>query len=674
MYESSSMDLSGLLSEKAALYPDFPIYNYLADGESDLKVLTYSDFEAKSKAVAASLQALGLEGQRVLLLFPQGLDYLIALFGCLYARVIAVPAYPPRNNRNLQRLEAIISDCNAKAIIADVKGVEHLIKMKRDFSSFKIYAIESLLAQQEDYQIQTIASDQIAYLQYTSGSTGNPKGVVIRHENMLHNIKCQVEIFGDEKIHGRTFCTWAPMYHDMGLMSMMTALKTEGVCYFMSPVHFIQKPARWLQAISKYGAEYSLGPNFAFDYCTDKILDEEMEGVDLSNWWIVTNGSEQVRLDTLMRFADRFKNWGFNIEAFCPAYGMAETTLIVSTIKGTQAVRAINKNTEAVTDFSSASDITIDDPHAYLISTGEVVTDAKVVIVEPNRLEVLAEGKEGEIWVDNPGSIASGYWQNEDATKASFNQILDSVPGHAFLRTGDLGFIKEGHLYITGRIKDMVIIRGRNYYPQDIELIVQESHEALETHSGAAFAIDDGQEEKLVLVQEINRNYLRSVDTKELINLIRKTVAQEFDVVPSRIVLIKPLSLPKTSSGKIQRYLTKEQMLEGKLRIIDEWHSADTSTTSIEPSSPDIEGPVNKEVITAWLVKMLSEKAKLPIEEIDVHAQVRDYPLESIDAIFVADELSKWLEINVSPDSFWALPSIDALAGFLEKKYKERND
>ena len=674
MHESSSLNLSVLLSEKAALYPDFPIYNYLADGESDIKILTYSDFEVKSKAVAANLQALGLEGQRVLLLFPQGLDYLIALFGCFYAKVIAVPAYPPRNNRNLQRLEAIISDCDAKAIIADTKGVEHLIKMKRDFSAFKIFAIESLLAQEESYQIQTIASDQIAYLQYTSGSTGNPKGVVIRHENMLHNIKCQEEIFGDEEIHGRTFCTWAPMYHDMGLMSMMTALKTEGVCYFMSPVHFIQKPARWLQAISKYGAEYSLGPNFAFDYCTDRVLDEEMEGVDLSKWGYVTNGSEQVRLDTLIRFSDRFKNWGFDIKAFCPAYGMAETTLIVSTIKGTQAVRAINKNTEAVIDLSSLSDITIDDPHAYLTSTGELVADAKVAIVAPNSLEVLADGKEGEIWVDNPGSIASGYWQNEEATNASFKQTLDSVPGHTFLRTGDLGFMKDGHLYITGRIKDMIIIRGRNYYPQDIELIIQESHEALEPHSGAAFAIDDGQEEKLVIVQEINRNYLRTVDTKELINLIRKTVAQEFDVVPSQIVLIKPLSLPKTSSGKIQRYLAREQMLEGKLRILDEWRSTDTNTAFTESSGPDMDGAVNKESITAWLVKMLSEKAKLPIEEIDVHAQVRDYPLESIDAIYLADELSKRLEIQVSPDSFWALPSIDALAGFLEKKYNERND
>jgi acyl-CoA synthetase (AMP-forming)/AMP-acid ligase II/acyl carrier protein len=670
--QTGNDSLVGLLQKYAVEEANFPVFTFLVDGEKAEQALTYADFDRKARLAAAFMQAQGLEGERVLLLFPQGLDYLIALFACFYAKVIAVPAYPPRNNRNMQRLQAIINNCEAKAILADQQGVEQLVKSKRDFSNFQLLALEDLLAAAYDYKASKIEGDDIAYLQYTSGSTGNPKGVIIRHANMIHNIGGLEETLHPFKVRDCTYITWAPMYHDMGLMSMMTVFRNAGKCYFMSPVHFIQKPARWLQAISKYGGHYSLAPNFAFDYCMERVLDEEMEGVDLSNWLAVTNGSEKVRLDTLIRFHDRFKKWGFKFKTFCPAYGMAEATLIVSTINAYESPVVLKKGETEEKILSSEGQLArIADAHNYQVGTGKLVTGAKVLIIDPELLNECLEGQEGEIWVSNPGSIASGYWNNEAATQHTFHNERDGVN---YMRTGDLGFMKEGQLYISGRIKNMIIIRGRNYYPQDIEYVVQESHEALEMNGGAAFALDDGHEEQLVIVQELKRQYLRTVDKDSVFDAIRTAISQEFDIVPSRIVLLRPMNLPKTSSGKIQHYQTREKLINGGLKIVSEWDGAASNVESKESSEETVEElQINKESITKWLVEQLALKTKLKVEDIDTNASVRDYPLESIDAIFLADELSKWLKIKITAESFWALPTINDLAEFLEQKYRQHN-
>lgn len=657
---------------------DFSLFNFLKDGETDVEVLTYARFQAEARRVAAYLQASNLTGERVLLLFPQGNAYLIALFGCFYAGAIAVPAYPPRGNRNWQRLRSIVTDAGAKAVLAPQAQLQQLARFKEEFTHFTQIAYEEAVNSNTQFAEHVVAADDIAYLQYTSGSTGDPKGVIIRHGNMLHNVAGMDEIFKDEERSGRTYVTWLPMYHDMGLMNMMSALKNAAHCYFMSPVHFIQKPARWLQAISRYGAEYTLGPNFAFDYCCDKITDSEMEGVDLSHVGAITNGSEPIRLATLTRFAKRFAEWGLTFEAFCPAYGMAEATLIVSTSKVHEPLHVVCKTETASLPVTMQAVSPLPHPtNEYHTSSGSAVSTATIAIVDPEQLEGLPEGEEGEIWVNNPGSIAVGYWGKEAENDAVFRarRSDEEYSGLTYLRTGDLGFLREGQLYVTGRLKDMVIVRGRNYYPQDIEEAMQESHDALEPHSGAAFAVEGDQGEELVLVQEISRHYLREANTNSIIEAIRIAVSQVFDIVPQHIALIKPVSLPKTSSGKIQRYLAREQWLNDKLRLVDYWpKEAPIATPSEDMVSTTPATSIDQQAIEQWIVDKIALKAKIDRSDIDVKAAVRDYPLESIEAIGLADELAKWLGIRLTAEVFWALPTIEALAEFLHEKYQQQSN
>ncbi|RMF02068.1 MAG: AMP-dependent synthetase [Bacteroidetes bacterium] len=653
---------------------DFSLFNFLRDGETELDVLTYARFQAEAQRVAAYLQANNLSGERILLLFPQANAYLIALFGCFYAGAIAVPAYPPRGNRNWQRLQAIVADAGAQAVLAPQAQIQQLRRFQETFEHFQQLTYEEAVATDAPFTANTITADQIAYLQYTSGSTGNPKGVIINHGNILHNVAGMDEIFKDRTLHGGNYVTWLPMYHDMGLMNMMSALKNAAHCYYMSPVHFIQKPARWLQAISRYRAEYTLGPNFAFDYCCDKIEDKELDGVDLRRLTAITNGSEPVRLATMARFAERFAPWGIELQDFCPAYGMAEATLIVSTVKLGDPLHIRHKTQ---TDSPPLSLHKLSDlpphPEAYHTSSGAPVSTATITIVHPQKLVALPDGVEGEIWVHNPGSIASGYWNREAENAAIFRARRSDKAEVPYLRTGDLGFLQDGQLYVTGRIKDMVIVRGRNYYPQDIEEVMQQSHEALEPHSGAAFAVEGATSEELVLVQEVSRHYLREADTEAIMQAMRTAVSQVFDIVPQHIALIKPLSLPKTSSGKIQRYLTREQWLQQQLRLIDHWpKQGPAATTPIVTTSGDPRR-IDQQAIAHWLVRQIAQKAKMPPSEIDLRAAVRDYPVESIEAIGMADELTKWLGIRLTAEVFWALPSIEELAAFLYKKYQEQS-
>jgi acyl-CoA synthetase (AMP-forming)/AMP-acid ligase II/acyl carrier protein len=655
------------LSRYAKEYPEHVTFCYLADGEAEEQPLTYRDFERKAQAIGAELQALGLEGERVLLLFPQGLEYLIALFGCFYAGAIAVPAYPPRNNRNLKRLLAIMDNCGSRHIMADRDGVQHIERMDRDFSAYQMLTYEEMLAKEGQWNARPIRSDDIAYLQYTSGSTGSPKGVRVTHRNMLENIKGLKETYYPYDL--KVSVSWIPMYHDMGLLSMMTIFTVEhATCYFMSPVHFVQKPIRWLQAISKYRGLYSVGPNFAFDLCCEKVSEEEMEGLDLSCLKSVTNGSEPVRLSTLLAFYEKFSPYGFDFTAFCPGYGLAEATLGVSVLGGDERVQIVQKQGPLKGRFLDSSDWQVEDPDSYWVGCGHVVQQADVQIVSPQSGQALAEGQEGEIWVHHEGFVSKGYWNHPDANAKTFENTLSSRPGKRFLRTGDLGFLFNGQLFVTGRVKDMIIIRGENYYPQDIELVVNQAHEALEQNACAAFAHEAGGQERLIIVQEVKRTEWRKADPDEVIQAIRQQLSEEFEIAPHQILLIRPMSLPKTSSGKIQRYAARQQWENDALRIMHEWKAA---LAEAPQTALDEEGAISVASIQQRLREQIAEKAKMSLAEVSADAAVKDFPLESIDAIFLSDELSEWLGLKLTPDTLWALGSINELAEFLYQKHQE---
>jgi acyl-CoA synthetase (AMP-forming)/AMP-acid ligase II/acyl carrier protein len=654
--------VADIVQYRAQTQPDFDILIYLADGEQEEQRLTYAGFDRQAKLVAGYLQQQGLEGERVLLLFPQGLEYMIALFGCFYAGVIAVPAYPPRNNRNMLRIEAIIDNTGASAILADQSSADRMMKMSFDFSKQQLLAYEELIAADVDWAPRKIKKKEIAYLQYTSGSTGKPKGVIIRHENVLLNAHACRNIYPPDT---KCAVNWIPMFHDMGLIYMMSYLLQNAQCYFMSPVHFVQKPIRWLDAVSRYKADYTVAPNFAFDLCCEKIKEEQLEGLDLSHLRSVLSGSERVQLKTMLDFTEKFGRVGFQLEAFKPGYGLAEATLAVSYVTH-DGLPYLTPKSDLSKRKPLSSRSEYDRPQEYHVSIGPPVEGCTVRIVDPETRTALPEGQEGEVWASFEGSIATGYWRNETASEETFQNTLETDPGLRFLRTGDLGFMLGGEVYITGRIKDMIIIRGQNYYPNDIEFEVAQAHPALQQNSGAAFSIDVEGTERLAIVHEVKRAEWRAADPDAVIDAIRQGLSEAFDITPYRIVLIFPMSVPKTSSGKVQRQRAKQLLLNDELRVMKAW--------TFEPKEDGQEevvlASVSAELILSWLCSRIARRASMPVEQVTPNSAFEAFPLESVDAAELSEELSQQLGFTVEAESFWAMPNLHALAEYLYEQYQ----
>jgi phthiocerol/phenolphthiocerol synthesis type-I polyketide synthase C len=647
--------------------PDFPIYTFLIDGENETAQLTYQQLEEQARAIAAELGQHAQPGERVLLLLPQGLEYIAALFGCFYAGLVAVPAYPPRNNHNIERLQLIIDDCDAKIALVDSSVLQAIEKIKGIALELPLLNVEGLPAAPPSWQGPKVEPEDLAYLQYTSGSTSAPKGVMISFQNLADNIALIAA--ASHMAPGQKMVTWAPVFHDMGLVFGLLAPLVAGIpCVFMTPAHFVQKPLRWLQAISQHGATITFAPNFAYHLCTEKIQDEDCATLDLSKLELTVIGAEPVRLATLMQFNQKFQAFGFRYETFSPCYGLAEATLFVAqTLKeqtlGFLPPRAKEKSVPQPHQLPAL----INAPASYLASNGVPAgANMKLVIVNPATRQRCVEMEEGELWVQNNYSIASGYWKKEDATEQTFRARLAEEHSPFYMRTGDLAFLCQGELYITGRLKDLIIIRGKNFYPQDIEFVAQQAHPALAFHGGAAFAIEEGGTEKMVLAQEVKREYWKQLDAEAIFEAVRRAVAEDFEIGLYAIVLLLPMSLPKTSSGKIQRQLTRQQYLESGLKELARWEAPQAPAAGGEAES----APLGQDAasIQAWLLRQIAEKAQLPLAEINPQDEVRHYPLESVEAMLMAEDLSKQLGIRVSADAFWALPSIAALAEFLAEK------
>lgn len=561
-----------LLRYRAQNQPNQKAYTFLHRGVDEAGTLTYQGLEDRSRAIAAYLQSLDAAGERALLLYQPGLDYIAAFFGCLYAGVIAVPAYPPRRNQNLSRLQSIVSDSQASIALTTssiLEGIERKFAENPDLIALKWVTSDRLsddIAQ--SWKEPQVNQDTIAFLQYTSGSTGNPKGVTIAHGNLLHNLRLIHQGFGHSPESQGAI--WLPPYHDMGLIGgVLQPLYGGFPVTLMSPVDFLQKPLRWLEAISHYRATTSGGPNFAYDLCARKVKPEQLETLDLSSWEVAFNGAEPVRADTLERFAEVFEPCGFRREAFYPCYGMAETTLIVSGGIKTEPPVIRQVSGMALEQHQVVAPKHSEDTRT-IVGCGQSCPELAIAIVDPETLTPCSSNQVGEIWVAGP-SIALGYWNRTDVTKETFQAYLKDGEEGPFLRTGDLGFLQDGELFITGRLKDVIIIRGQNHYPHDIELTVENAHPALKVGAGAAFAVEVKDSEKLVIVQEVERNFLRSFDLNEVVGNIRQAIATQHDLQAYAIVLVKPSSIPKTSSGKIQRYACREGFLKGTLSVVADW-------------------------------------------------------------------------------------------------------
>jgi amino acid adenylation domain-containing protein len=534
-------------------------FKFLKDGEKETEILTYAELDRRARAIASKLQALNLSGERALLLYPSGLNYIAVFFGCLYAGVIAVPAYPPQNQRKTPRIQAVTKDAQA-AIALTTKTL--LPKMQSLLGDLQWLATDDLESGIEiNWQQPNLAQDTIAFLQYTSGSTGTPKGVMVSHGNILHNAAMTYRCMG-HSLESK-FVSWLPMYHDMGLIGgILQPLYGGFPCILMSPTAFLQRPYRWLKAISSYGGTTSGAPNFAYDLCVQKITAEQRATLDLSSWQVAFNGAEPIRYETLERFSKTFADCGFRKEAFYPCYGMAEATLLVA-----GGDKETEYQTKAVDKEALAEDRIVEaleeSDSQVLVGCGKSIPGQEVIIVNPDSFVVCEHNHVGEIWVSGD-SVAQGYWQRVEETRETFQACLGK---EYFLRTGDLGFLDEaGELFVTGRLKDLIIIRGRNLYPQDIELTAERSHKALRLGSNAAFTVEVDNEERLVVLQELE--FRAKPNLEEVITAIRQGVTEAHEIEVYGVVLIKAGSIPKTSSGKIQRRATRNQFLEDKLSIV----------------------------------------------------------------------------------------------------------
>ncbi len=521
--------LSSTSSAIAGYQADDVAFTYLVDGEDDQVHLTNRELDRQARAIGGWLESLHLSGQRALLLYPPGLEFIAAFFGCLYAGVMAVPVYPPRRNRSLNRIQSIADDAEAKVALTTsvvVRRVEPLIDETphlRDLTWLATDRIPTGLDQQ--WEPPDIHGDTLAFLQYTSGSTGSPKGVVLNHYNLVHNSALIAYAFEHTRTSLGVF--WLPSYHDMGLIGgILQPLYVGRPNVLMSPMAFLQKPYRWLSAISRFGGTTSGGPNFAYDLCVRKITPEQKATLDLSSWQVAFNGAEPVRKETLDRFAEAFAPCGFRREAFYPCFGMAEATLIVSGgyAKQPPVVRWVESRAllaNRIVDGTPGQN-----GSRALVGCGGTLPDQKIVIADPESMTLCPADRIGEIWVHGP-SVAQGYWRQPEATEATFRAYLKDTGQGPFLRTGDLGFLRDGELFITGRLKDLIIFRGRNIYPQDIEETVQQSHPFLVPNSGAALTVEVDGQERLVVVQELERRKKDSLDA--VFDAIRRAVSAEHD-------------------------------------------------------------------------------------------------------------------------------------------------
>lgn len=577
-----SESLVDVLQERASKQPYEIAYTFLSDGENITSQLTYKEFEQKARSLGALLQDLELTGRRALLMYSPGIDFVIAFLGCLYAGVVAVPAYPPRRNQSLQRLQTIIDDCQAEDVLTTssvLQNIESNLEQHSELASLRWLATDKLVSRlATTWQPPQIDRDSLAFLQYTSGSTGNPKGVMLTHGNLLHNLSLIHQNFGHNSDSQGVI--WLPPYHDMGLIGgVLQPLYGGFPVTLMSPVDFLQKPVRWLEAISRYGGTTSGGPNFAYDLCVNKVTPGQMANLDLSSWEVAFTGAEPVRAQTLERFAEKFAAVGFKKEAFYPCYGMAEATLFITGCKKSQVPVVETVEESALAENRVVRSLAVGQGTKTLVSCGRVSPECEIIIVNPESLTQCQADRVGEIWVKSD-SVAQGYWQQPAKTQETFNAHLTTKKG-GFLRTGDLGFRREdGELFVTGRIKDVIIIRGRNHYPQDIEQTVAQVHPALKNSCGAAFGVEIDREEKLVIVQEVERTYLKKIDIKEVNWDIRQALTAQHGLQVHAIILIKPGSIPKTSSGKVQRFLCREKFLAGTLNIVENTEKGDNRMLS----------------------------------------------------------------------------------------------
>ena len=651
--------------------PDGIAYQFLSDGVNISETITYTQLDERVRACAATLISQGLRGQRALLMYPSCIEFIVAFFGCQYAGVTAVPAYPPRRNRSMGRINTIADDASTAIALTTREVIDRRSLMDVDCGTLQeqpwMATEEIPIELAGDWKNPGVTKDDLAIIQYTSGSTGSPKGVMLTHRNVLAN--CRYIISGFQLPEGGRGVFWLPYYHDMGLIGgLLSPFYVGGQSTSMSPAHFVAKPIRWLRAISNVGAEVSGGPNFAYAHCCEKISEEACEGLDLSNWQVAFNGAEPIRADILDRFSRKFEPYGFQAKAHYPCYGMAETTLIIT---GADRYAA-----PIIGDFDSnelalhrVKPVAADAENVKrMVGCGKLLLDEKLAIVDPEKRTVLAEDMIGEIWVCSD-SVGQGYWEKEEETTATFHAELEDCPGEQYLRTGDLGFLHEGELFVTGRLKDMIIVRGVNRYPQDIEATTEECHRKIRAGGSAAFAVDHWDREQLVIVSEVDR--YKDANWDEIIQKIRSAVIEEHDLPPDEIVLIRGGSTPKTSSGKVQRHTCRQKYMDDDLLVVAHWSSDPGQDSAIATFGSNgsvavetVSRPELIDIVGQYVRDVARDRAGDLTPETNI---VVDLGLDSLERLQIANSLEEYFGGRFPDDVLQEIETIGEVAAAVEK-------
>lgn len=566
-----------ILQKRAISQPNETAYIFLKDGEKQEVKLTYQELANKAYTIASQLQKIVTPGSRALLVYSygEGLEFITAFFGCLCAGVVAVPCHPPQNRLTTTEVQTRLVSAEAEVVLTESSLSS---KLKTQLSKNSLHWIDTdKIDSNKDisWSAPSIDSDTLAFLQYTSGSTGEPKGVMITHGCLMQNQEMLRLSFRHSK--DSIGVGWLPLFHDMGLIgNVIQAVYLGASCVMMSPVSFVQKPFRWLQAVSKYKATTSGAPNFAYELLCDRVTDEQLQHLDLSSWNVAFCGAEPVQLATLKRFAKKFAECGFDSKAFFPCYGMAEATLMIT--GGDKAFPSVKHLDKVALEENK---VLVTEPHnkgvTTIVSAGYPWLDGEIAIVDPDTLIECERDRVGEIWFTS-SSVGKGYWKLPEKTEKTFQATLN---GKQYLRTGDLGFISDGELYITGRLNDVLVFWGLNHYPQQIEYTVEQAHKGLKANCGAAFSVTVEGKERLVVAQEIDRNHRKSLVMDDVVESIRWAVFQQHFVDIYGIVLIKPGRLPKTSSGKVQRSACKEKFLDNTLDVWEQWYLPDVQKSDV---------------------------------------------------------------------------------------------
>lgn len=683
----SLRSIAELLRRRAAERPDQRAFVFLPEagerGSTGEIAWTYAELDRRASAIAAALSRQAAVGDRAVLVFPPGLDFVAAFFGCLYAGVLPAPATYPKPRRPLARLDAIVADCTPRVALttSDTLGMLQLDNQAPAVRDMAWVAVDQ--CEGADFTPVDRSPADPAFLQYTSGSTSQPRGVIVTHGNLLHNLELIRDGFGlkEAAVEGPVPTTvfWLPAYHDMGLIGgILTPLFIGGTSYLLAPATFLQRPIAWLETISRTGATISGAPNFAYELCTRKTTPEQRAGLNLSRWTTAFCGAEPIDAQTLTTFADEFAPAGFQGKAFYPCYGLAEATLMVSGGKGPSDLQMIHADpsrlaANILADADSSADA------RTLVSCGRPLGNQDVRVVDPQTFAVCKDGVIGEIWIRGE-SVAAGYWNRPEEDWQTFGGRLVDGCG-PYLRTGDLGAFRDGELFVTGRAKDLIIIRGRNLYPQDVERTAQQAHEAVD--QGAAFSIVKGGQEHLVIAHQIHREHRRG-DMAPVIRAIRAAVVEEHEVDPHAIVLLRPGALPRTSSGKVQRSHCRELFEAGRLdELASSVRSAEMfcAASNGREAGSTADGAVPRpkfldrlpsyspELLSAeiqrWMLDWLAERVEVPADELTPTAPLTELGMDSLTALELNVAFEKVLGIQLPPTAAWSYPTPALLSAHL---------